>query len=251
MTKIEDVSTFSKLAEGADFFLSESFYYIEKSMIDELSSKIFAEKLDSIEPTESDRKLEKKITVTSDTVELLQNDVDIPLTDETLTLISEAWQQAQIEASMLVDQNFNFQHKHVINSINMIGHFNNFGFFIETLVNRHLLFLKLTKEINSFCYSRISLSKIMERIIYIFKEDLNSNKIHINEIVNLFSLRNKTVHYTPENSIALQPKLSEILQIWNQSIKLISIMENKEKIIDSNFTEKLKKNISLFKEKWI
>jgi len=251
MKKIEDVSTFSKLAEGADFFLSESFYYIEKSMIDELSSIIFAQKLDSIEPTKSDRELEKKITITSNTVELLQNDVDIPLTEETLNLISEAWQQAQIEAGMLVDQKHNFQHKHVINSINLIGHFNNFGFFIETLVNRHLLFLKLTNEINSFCYARISESRIMERIIYIFKNDLNNNKIHINEIVNLFSLRNKTVHYTPKNAIALNSKLSEILQIWNQSLKLISIIEIKENIIDSNFTENLKNHINSFKEKWI
>jgi len=67
----------------------------------------------------------------------------------------------------------------------------------------------------------------------------------------LFSLRNKTVHYTPENSIALKPKLSEIMQIWNQSLKLISIMEKKEKIIDSNFTENLKNHINSFKEKWI
>ena len=251
MKKIEDVSTFSKLAEGANFFLNESFYYINKSMVDELTSIIFARKLDLIEPSKSDRELEKKVTITSDTVELLQNDVDIPLTEETLNLISNAWQQSQIEADVLVNKKHNFKHKHIINSINLIGHFNNFGFFIETLVNRHLLFLKLTNEINSFCYSRISVSKIMERIIYIFKDNLNNNKIHINEIVNLFSLRNKTVHYTPENSIALKSKLSEILQIWNQSLKLIAIMEKKEKIIDSNFSNNLRNYINSFKAKWI
>jgi hypothetical protein len=134
--------------------------------------------------------------------------------------------------------------------IEILGHLNNFGFFIETLVNRHLLFLNQTGTIDEFSYARISISKIMERLIYIFKDDLNNNKVQLNEITNLFSLRNKTVYLTPDNAIALKPRISELIQIWTQSIKIIKKLEQKEKFNENSFSIRLEQHMYEIKTNW-
>jgi len=143
-----------------------------------------------------------------------------------------------------------FDLTHRINSINILGHLNNFGFFVETLTNRHLLFLQHSGRIDNFIYTRISIAKIMERLIYIFKDELNSNSVHLNEIVNLFSLRNKTVHFTPDNAIALNPKVSELVKIWTQTSKVLKKMEKVEMFNDEKFSEILDEFIHEFKSRW-
>ena len=132
-----------------------------------------------------------------------------------------------------------------------LGHLNNFGFFIETLTNRHLLYLYQSKKINDFCYSRISISKVLERLIFIFKDEISNNKLHLNEISNLFSLRNKTVHYTPDNSMALKPTISELIQIWEQSKKLIEYFEKNEEIDEELFSKSLDAHIQETRKKWL
>ena len=68
--------------------------------------------------------------------------------------------------------------------------------------------------------------------------------MQINEIANLFALRNKTVHYTPDNAKALKPKLSELLQIWKQAKKIIERLEKKEGFNEDKFSELLEKHIN-------
>ena len=104
--------------------------------------------------------------------------------------------------------------------------------------------------IDDLSYSRISIAKVMERLIFIFKEDLCNNKLHLNEIVSLYSLRNKTVHFTPDNAMALSPKVSEIIQIWTQSQKIIERFERVEKFKDDKFSIYLNERINQFKNKW-
>ncbi|WP_408082499.1 hypothetical protein [Flavobacterium plantiphilum] len=178
---------------------------------------------------------------------ILQSNIPDVLTSETINLMSNAWQKSQFRAE---NEKHKFGLNHRIDSIEILGHLNNFGFFIETLVNRHLLFLNQTGVIDEFSYARISISKIMERLIYIFKDDLNNNKVHLNEITNLFSLRNKTVHFTPDNAIALKPKISELIQIWSQSIKIITKFEQKEKFNEENFSKRLEEHIIEIKTHW-
>jgi len=153
---------------------------------------------------------------------------------------------------LFISENYNHKFKlnHKIDSIEILGHLNNLGFFIETLTNRHLLFLCQSNIIDDFSYSRISTAKIMERLIFIFKEEIIAKKIHLNEITNLFSLRNKTVHYTPDNSIALKPSISELIQIWNQCKKTIEKFEKVEKINEQRFSIQMEIYIRDFKDKW-
>lgn len=247
MTNNHDIETYSKLAEGITFYLNESFHYFNESLIYEYASIIFSSDINKIEPTDSDRKLFESLILPENPLELLQRENFEALTDETASKMADSWKKAQQMARF---GEHSFGHQHEINSIEILGHLNNFGFFIETLVNRHLLFLNHLNEIDDLSYTRISTARIIDRIIYIFKDDLKNNKVQINEIVNLFSLRNKTVHYTPDNAKALKPKLSELLQIWKQAKKIIQKLEKKEKFSEDKFSELLEQHINEITQRW-
>jgi hypothetical protein len=247
MANNHDIETYSKLGEGISFYLSESFHYLNEALIYEYASIIFSEDIDKIDPSEADRKLIENLSLPENPVELLQTDNIEAISDETASQMATSWENAQQKARF---GQHNFGHQHEINSIEILGHLNNFGFFIETLVNRHLLFLNHLNEIDNLSYSRISTARIIDRLIYIFKDDLKLNKVQINEIVNLFSLRNKTVHYTPDNAKALKPKLSELLQIWKQTKKVIERLEKKEMFSEDNFSELLEQNTNEIIQRW-
>jgi hypothetical protein len=247
MTNNHDIETYSKLGEGISFFLNESFHYLNESLICELALINFSNEIKNIDPTDFDRELINNLKLPKNPVELLQTENIKPLTDETTSRMADAWNKAQLMARV---GNYKFGHQHEINSIEILGHLNNFGFFIETVVNRHLLFLKHSNEIDDLSYLRISTARIIDRLIYIFKDDLKLNKVQINEIVNLFSLRNKTVHYTPDNAKALKPKLSELLHIWKQTKKIIERLEKKERFSEDKFSELLSQYIIGTNERW-
>ncbi|MFC4687958.1 hypothetical protein ACFO4P_13515 [Epilithonimonas pallida] len=250
MSKKHDIETYSKLAEGAKFYLDESFSYINVCLESELRNLIFGELIEKINPTKDDEELVKKSSefLSEDVIENLKSNEIEFLTKQTVESFIDAWKKSKIYSQKL-NHKFNKQHK--ITSIEILGHLNNFGFFIETLTNRHLLYLYQSKKINDFCYSRISISKVLERLIFIFKDEISNNKLHLNEISNLFSLRNKTVHYTPDNSMALKPTISELIQIWEQSKKLIEYFEKNEEIDEELFSKSLDAHIQETRKKWL
>jgi hypothetical protein len=247
MKNNQDIETYSKLGEGINFYLNESFHYLNEALIYEYASIIFSAEIDKIEPNDSDRKLIENINLPENPIELLQIKNIEAITDETASKMADSWKIAQQMARF---GKHSFGHKHEINSIEILGHLNNFGSFIETLVNRHLLFLNHLNEIDDLSYSRISTTRIIDRLIYIFKDDLKLNKVQINEIVNLFSLRNKTVHYTPDNAKALKPKLSELFQIWKQAKKIIQRLETKEKFSEDKISELLEQHMNEINQRW-
>ena len=150
MGEKHDLDTYSKLAEGATFFLDESFKYIHEALTSEFASVIFGKMLNEIDATEQDRKIANNLEIGNDTIEILQSDIDNPLSEQTLKNISAAWEKANI-ISQSETQKFKLNHK--IKSIELLGHLNNLGFLVETLANRHLLFLVQTKKIGDFSYS--------------------------------------------------------------------------------------------------
>lgn len=247
MTNNHDIEIYSKLGEAINFYLSESFHYLNEALVYEYASIIFSADIDKIDPTDADRRLIENLNLPENPVELLQIDNIEALTDKTTSKMADSWAKAQQIARL---KQHSFGHQHEIKTIEILGHLNNFGFFIETLVNRHLLFLNHLNEIDNLSYSRISTARIIDRLIYIFKDDLKLNKVQINEIVNLFSLRNKTVHYTPDNAKELKPKLSELLQIWKQAKKIIQRLEKKERFSEDKFSELLGQYINEINQRW-
>lgn len=246
MQEKHTIQTYSKLAEGATFFLNESFRYAKEALIDESEAEIFSQLIHKIEPSEKDREL-LKTPMPEKAIDLLQLSRLEVISEETITKMNLEWDKARTLART---QKAKFKYNHRINSIELLGHLNNLGFFIETMTNRHLLFLVQSSQLDNLSYSRFSSAKIMERLLFIFKDDLTTNKFNLNEIANLFSLRNKTVHYTPENAVALKPTISELFQIWNQCIQLIEKFEKSQQFNEMKFSIDLKNHFEQFKLKW-
>lgn len=242
----KEIDTYSKLASAGKYFLDSAFKNLELALLNECETVYFIEELKKVNPKEFDEIISKKDELPLDNIELLRLR-GLTISGKTMNHFMKALNEAKSRSE---NENCKFRLNHEINSIEILGHLNNFGFFIETIINRHLLFLKDENSTNSIIYNRISIAKIMERIIYIFKDELNTNKIQINEIINLFALRNKTVHFTPENAIAIKPKISELFQIYKQCIKVITILEKKENFNESKFSIELENKMLQIKTKW-
>lgn len=256
MTEKHGISTYHQLNEAINHFLNESFSSLEKAMQEENLSFYISENINKVNTNKEDLTISENYStkIPESPIQFFQSNLDKMMIDEkilsseTINSLSEAYAKG-VETSK---KNTNkFPQNHTIESTLIISHINNFGFFIETLTNRHLLFLKHSKLIDEFSYKRIEKARILERLIYIFKDRLTLNKLHLNELSNLFTLRNKTVHYTPDNSISLKPKISELIQIWNQSLKIILEFEKKQEFRDDSFSSTLKSLIVGFKNKWI
>jgi hypothetical protein len=242
-----DIAAYSKLAEAANFYLDESFHYINSALVTESSSILFSQKLETIEPTSQDEKILKDVDLTMPPISLLQSEIAKVLTQDTLNKISFALNQAQLEAEA---SSYTFAKSHTINSIELLGHLNCFAFFIETLTNRHLLFLKQSDKLDNFTYSQLALAKILNRLVYICKEELSTNKIQLNEVAYLFNSRNKTVHYTPDNAISLKVDIATLFRIWKQTIKLLKLFHLKEKFYEDNFPNQVELHVKNFESRW-
>lgn len=248
MSSDHSISTFSKLHEATTYYLEQSFYQLEECFRTELAGFIFSVELNKIDPTNGDQHIINTVTLSDNPVELLQSEIPDILSEETLFKMTAAWQVANIRSRT---ETHRFPKSHKIIAIEILGHINTFGFFIETLINRHLLYLKVAQKIDDLSYSRFSNARAMERLLYMFKEEISNKKLPLNEISLLFSLRNKTVHYTPENANALQPNISELLRIWKQAFKLVRLMEKAERFKDEKFSELLTERIKFFEDNWI
>lgn len=244
----EYLTKFSKLAEAAEYYLEESFDNIHKCLISELSGVIFQELLKFVDTTEKDEELIGKAEFSDNVIETLINEPPDVLTDNTHEKISSAWSIAQQIASIA---GHNFQKNHKINSIELLGHLGNYAFFFETLINRHLLFLVVSKEMDEFTYNNLNRAKVLNRLTYIFKEELKTGKINLNEIANLYKLRNKTVHLTPDNAISIEAGIDALIRIWKQSQMVIKIFQKREKFNEVNFTDLIESEIKEFLKRWL
>jgi len=235
------------MAEAATFYLNEAFRHVGEAFEYELASHYFGELLSEINPTDKDRKLANNANYSSETVELLRSDLGQPLSEETISQMSKAWESAQ---QMARKNTHFFKAKTEVSNISLLGHVNNLGFFIETLVNRHLLFLNMTGKLDDFNYLTLERAQIMNRLIYIFKTELESKKLNLDRVSNLMGLRNKAVHYTPENAKNFKIKLEQLFEIWKQLIRLLELMHKRELFNEVGYHESLGLEMNQFKMRW-
>ena len=247
MKEKHSLETYERLAIGGIFYLEESIRYLNMALKNDFASILFNDALKDLEPNESDRKIIEKVKLPDYHIDVLQSEIPDILTNETTIYMEKVWENAR---KLAESKKHKFDHNHRIKSIEILGHLNNYGFFLETLINRHLLYLNQSGIIDNFSYRRISEAKIMERLIYIFKDDLQNNTVQLNEIQKLFRLRNKTVHFTPDNAQSLKPKISELNQIWNQTKTLLKKLEKIENFNEEKFSDILEYYTKGIKNTW-
>ena len=138
----------SRLVEAAEFYLDEAFQNLDKCLEANLSGFIFEKFLSKINTNVEDDELFKSTNFSEDPLDIFRKEHQV-LTNNTHNKIDRAWEAAMQIASA---SKFDFKNSEIIDSVNLLGHLNNFAFFFETLVNRHLLFLNLTDNISCLVF---------------------------------------------------------------------------------------------------
>jgi hypothetical protein len=125
-------------------------------------------------------------------------------------------------------------------------HITHLAFFVEVLTNRHIYFLKETSSLSGIEYNHLEKSSVLNKIVYITKNE----KISLNYISKLFTLRNKAVHYTPSNSQQFNVTIELLKAIWNQIVVLLKKFEEKEEFREELNSEMLITFIEEYNELW-
>lgn len=228
----EILSSYTNLSEAIRFFLYESFRYIEHEIRGCIAGQIYGEKLKSIDTTEEDKKIVRefsdKIETTLDLIKFDRN----PISEDTLTRLTVAWNEAQEEAERV---SLRFPLNKELSGRDLMGHVINFAFVVEILSNRHLFIMNLHGDIDNFVYNSLDKASVVNKILYLFKNEIKEKKINPDRIYNLFKLRNFAVHFTRDNSQRFKATIEDLIQIWKESGKLMELMEKKENVSDNDF----------------
>lgn len=226
------LSSYTNMSEAIRFFLHESFRHLENEIRYYIASDLYGEKLKSIDITEDDKKISDEFgNKIKDHLDLIHLD-ESPLTDETLTRLSNAWVDSQREAEF-IDKRFLVNQE--LKGRDLLGHITNFAFVIEILVNRHLFILNLHNEVDSFTFNSLDKASVLNKLLYLFKDEIKKKEINPDRISNLFKLRNLAVHFTRDNSNRFKTTIQELIDIWKESSRLMDLMNKREKISDNNF----------------
>ena len=133
----------------------------------------------------------------------------------------------------------------------ILGHLNNFGFFVEAMINRYLLFLRVSTEIHSCYYNKLKDAAVISKLLFVTKNSFQNQASTIEAVCRLFRLRNKTAHYTPENAASLKVTINELFNLWSHTSKLLAYFHSQEQFTNDGFEDLLGKYITLFDEKWV
>ena len=233
------LASFTKLTEAANFYLEESFKYVNEIFTKDSEKLILVDQLKNVQLTDEDFKNIEEADIPKDAVPYLRSEKRLVhfLPVETLNNILNTHNEVN---KVISNKKQKISKTHVIESIQILGHISNLALFVEVLTNRHLLFLNHKGIIDNFVYNQLSEGKILNIIIFICRDELENGSIKLDSIKHLFSHRNKAVHHTPKNADELKVKVGVLFQIWNQIIKLTAIYEEKEQFIENKLSSKLK-----------
>lgn len=244
-----NIDSFLKLSEAANFYLEESFKYVNEIFTKDLDKILLVEQLKNVQFSTEDLKLIEEADIPKDSLPYLRSDKRLVqfLSVKLLNKILNAHNEVN---KIVSNKKPRIPKKHVIKSIQILGHISNLALFVEVLTNRHLLFLNHNDIIDNFVYNQLSEGKILNIIIFICRDELENGSIKLDSIKHLFKHRNKAVHHTPKNANELKVKVEDLFQIWNQIIKLIALYEEREKFNENKFSSKIKIEKEIIEDTW-
>lgn len=250
MSKKDDaLMKFAKLEEASKYFLEESFHYIHKAFEFNLAGTLMKEGLIKIKLTDEDKNLASgSITSATTDLEMLRGGYESPLSVETIEKLQAVWSSALNEAEILGGA---FGYDEEASSVDVLGFVSNFAFFLEALVNRHVKFLQIEGEINSIIYKNLERTSAINKLMFLFKDEINKNLIDIGSIVSLSRLRNRAVHFTHENTATISINISQLKALWVQSSKIATAFHKVEKFDEEPFSDVICENMDFFIKRWI
>ena len=243
----KNLSLFLNIGNGASYFLSQAFHHIDLAIEDDIRDHLFHEKLESLDVETEHISAVFKDGEVKNAVDLLQSDI-LKLIEDPEDPVVKAQGEAKEEAAQMRNV---YSKNHKITSKEILGHLNNFAFFVEAMINRHLLFLSVSNEIHSCYYNKLKDAAVVGKLLFVTKNAFQEQTDTIEAVSRLFRLRNRTAHYTPENAESLKVTINELFTMWGHTGKLLAYFHSLEQFTNDDFEGMLRKHIKSFEEKWV
>jgi hypothetical protein len=210
-------ASFYRLEEAATFFLHDAFEHAYLAAQLEVAGLIFGERIMSIDP-EPDWKVPPLPTTLPD---LLRSEVQV-ISDATASRLAQAWEEAQITAS---SSGRRLAKTHAIESIEIVGHIINLSACVESVINRHLFFLRESEKLAAHHYASLDRTETIPKILFAFKDEILSKQFSTSRLKHLFRLRNQAVHFKASSARSIRPTVEELLGIWREVAQLLELVE--------------------------
>ena len=239
--------TYQKLALAASFYLEQAFNHLDVALLNDYAAILFRTEEAKIIASQEDIALFGKNKYPEGTIAKMRFDTKNAVSEKTKEVINKAFDET-LKRAKKVPYKFKLNHK--IQSIEILGHINNFAFFLDVLINRHLLFLMHTNTLNPKEYNNLK-NKSPKIKLNTIKKKLESGNINgLNNILALFTLRNRTVHFTPENADYLEPQISELIEYWRLTVEFVHQIQTKEKFEIGCFVSDINQYSGSVLNKW-
>jgi len=242
MTKKDPIEGFGTAEYVAIFLLQESFRFANQAAAYEVASMLFEERISDIEP---DPTWEAPNIATSLTKWLkTRNDIDNTILDPvTSKRMWDAWQTAQNESWVSSKK---LKKNQLLASIpDVVGYVVNLTVCLESILNRHLYFLRESNKLSPDHFISIDRAEIMPKLLFCFKEDILQKNLHISRIKRLVSLRNKAVQYRVEEFDSLSLHIEDMIGIWHELAQIFALISGEPTSND------IQNMIEDFLERWI
>ncbi len=153
--------------------------------------------------------------------ELLRSEIQV-LSEATTSRLAQAREDAQIAAS---SSGLRLAKTHAIGSVEIVGHIINLSACVESVINRHLFFLKESGKLENHHYSSLDRTEVIPKILFAFKDEILSKQLSISCLKRLFRLRNQAVHFKASSARSIKPTVEELLGIWREVARLLEFVE--------------------------
>jgi hypothetical protein len=209
----DPIAGFGIAEHVSSFLLHESFRYAHQAAAYEVAGILFGERIMSINPDPSWKMPEMPESL----VEWLRQRQDInqaildPITSDRM---SEAWQSAQRDAWVSGIKIKRTQRLSCVTDV--VGYAVNLTVCLESILNRHLFLLRESDELSSDHFRSVDRAELMPKLLFCFKEQILSKRLHVSRIKQLVSLRNKAVHYRVDEFESLSLSVGDMLCIWGE-----------------------------------
>lgn len=210
-------ASYYRLEEAATFFLYSAFEHVYLAAQLEVAGLIFAERIMSIGP-EPDWKVPPLPATLPD---LLRSKVQV-ISEATASRLAQAWEDAQIAAP---SSGLRLAKTHAIESIEIAGHVINLSACVESVVNRHLFFLRESGKLEGHLYASLDRTEVIPKVLFTFKDEVLSKQLLIGNLKHLFRLRNHAVHFKASRAKSIRPTAEELLGIWREVAQLLELVE--------------------------
>jgi hypothetical protein len=206
------LTNFGRLEEAATFFLYTAFDHVHMAAQLEVAGMLFAERIQTIDPEPGWVVPSLPATLPELLHEVIYNDVQV-ISEATASKLAHAWEEAQ---ALAPSSGRRITKSHAIESIEIVGHIINLAACVESVINRHLFFMREAGTLESHLYSNLDRTEVVPKILFAFKAEIQSKQLSTSRLVHLFRLRNQAVHFKASSAESIKPTVEELLGIWQE-----------------------------------